>query len=107
MRRADLQIEKLRRVIEALQKGQPINVEKVLGTGDEAQELDWEAALKEIEMEDQLWQSNKKRRREAKAKEEAEKEGASPINETIDKLVNVTDHASIEHQPARPALGFY
>jgi NAD/NADP transhydrogenase alpha subunit len=104
MRKAELKIAKLREVIEKLHKGEEVDVEKVLGTGDETQELEWEEALQEIENEDRMWQTNKQRRREAKAKQEAEEQEASPINDSSDKAYGV-EHST--GAPAQAPPGFY
>lgn len=42
MRRSDVRIGLLREVVEKLQKGEKVDVEKVLGTGDPEKELEWE-----------------------------------------------------------------
>ncbi|KAF7503272.1 hypothetical protein GJ744_004030 [Endocarpon pusillum] len=113
MRRAELKIGKLREVIEALQKGEEIDVEKVLGTGDEIQEREWEEALKEIENEDRMWQTNKQKRKEdrARAREEAAREAtkdtASPVNDAIEQHAKAKDEAQEgrERRPRPP--GFY
>lgn len=89
MRKAELKIDKLREVVNALQRGEEVDVEKALGTGDEAQERDWAEALRQIENEDRIWQTNRqKAEARAKASEEAareaEEENASPVNKTVD-----------------------
>ncbi|KAI9681454.1 MAG: hypothetical protein M1817_002738 [Caeruleum heppii] len=61
-RRADAKIALLKEVIERVQKGEDVDVEGLLGTGDKAKEKEWEEVLKEIEEEDALWQSRSKRR---------------------------------------------
>jgi len=104
MRKAELKIAKLREVIEKLQRGEEVDVEKVLGTGDETQELEWEEALREIVNEDRLWQTNTQKRREAKAKQEAEEQEASPINESSDKTSRVDESTSA---PIQAPPGFY
>jgi hypothetical protein len=104
MRKAELKIAKLREVIEKLQRGEEVDVEKVLGTGDEIQELEWEEALREIENEDKLWQANRLKRREAKAKQEAEEQEASPINESSDKTFKADESTSA---PIQAPPGFY
>ena len=104
MRKAESKIAKLREVIEKLHKGQEVDVEKVLGTGDEAQELEWEEALREIENEDRMWQTNKRKREEAKEKQEAEEQEASPINDGFNKVHRVDDSAN---PPVRAPPGFY
>ena len=104
MRKAETKIAKLREVIEKLHKGEEVDVEKVLGTGDEAQELEWEEALREIENEDKMWQTSKRNRQEAKEREEAEEQQASPINESSDKAHGLDE---LDHAPVRASPGFY
>lgn len=42
MRRADVRIGLLREVVEKLQRGEAVDVEKALGTGDPNEEVEWE-----------------------------------------------------------------
>ena len=42
MRRADVRIAKLKEVVERIQRGETVDVEKELGTGDPVRELQWE-----------------------------------------------------------------
>ncbi|KAK3296192.1 uncharacterized protein B0H64DRAFT_165205 [Chaetomium fimeti] len=51
MRQSDVRIGLLREVVEKLQKGEDVDVEKALGTGDAEKELEWEQVLREIERE--------------------------------------------------------
>ncbi|KAL2258395.1 hypothetical protein VTK26DRAFT_8315 [Humicola hyalothermophila] len=60
MRRADVRIGLLREVVEKLQKGEAVDVEKALGTGDPDQELEWEKVLKEIAGDDAAKSQRKK-----------------------------------------------
>ncbi|KAJ5655684.1 hypothetical protein N7507_007634 [Penicillium longicatenatum] len=55
-RTTDAKIELLREVIERIKSGEKVDVEKLLGTGDNMQEREWEEVLREIEQEDTLWQ---------------------------------------------------
>lgn len=41
-RKADQKIALLREVLERLKRGEEVDVEKLLGTGDEEQEREWE-----------------------------------------------------------------
>lgn len=41
-RTTDAKIELLREVIEKIRRGEDVNVEKLLGTGDETKEREWE-----------------------------------------------------------------
>jgi hypothetical protein len=52
MRRAETRIGILREVVEKLQRGEEVDVEKALGTGNAEQEKEWERVLKEIEQDD-------------------------------------------------------
>ncbi|KAK5048355.1 hypothetical protein LTR84_006025 [Exophiala bonariae] len=107
MRKADIKLNKLREVVEKLQKGQEVDVEKALGTGDEIQEQEWEEALAELVAEDQVWQSNRRKAREESERLAAEEQDANPINRAI-----ITDHEpSVTIAPSantpRPGPGFY
>lgn len=44
-RTTDAKIELLREVIKRVQKGEKMDVEKLLGTGDEAKEKEWEEGV--------------------------------------------------------------
>lgn len=70
-RKAEAKIGVLREVIEKVQRGEEVDVEKVLGTGDKTLEKEWEDVLKEIGDEEVLYRS-KKRRRELRAQAAAE-----------------------------------
>ncbi|KAI1393527.1 uncharacterized protein F4822DRAFT_15781 [Hypoxylon trugodes] len=52
MRRSEVHIGLLREVVEKLQRGEEVDVEKTLGTGDAEKEKEWEEALKELECDD-------------------------------------------------------
>ncbi|KAK2807559.1 hypothetical protein FQN50_005427 [Emmonsiellopsis sp. PD_5] len=58
-RSADAKIRLLKEVIERVQKGEDVDVKRLLGTGDEAKEREWEEVLKEIEQEESRWHSRK------------------------------------------------
>jgi hypothetical protein len=62
-RLADIKLRQLQEVIEKLERGEDVDVEKVLGTDDETSEQEWEEALRELESEERLWQNNRSRRR--------------------------------------------
>ncbi|KAE8451235.1 hypothetical protein EG329_004399 [Mollisiaceae sp. DMI_Dod_QoI] len=55
-RRADAKIGLLREIVERIQKGEEVDVEGLLGTGDKEREKEWEEVLQEIEREDQEWE---------------------------------------------------
>lgn len=105
-RKAELQIEKLREVIQKLQAGEEVDVEKVLGTEVPEEEEAWEQALKEIENEERVWRQSRAQKREERksrerqAEQEAkEREDASPVN----TVAANTDSS----KPAFTSPGFY
>ncbi|KAF2462595.1 uncharacterized protein BDR25DRAFT_308219 [Lindgomyces ingoldianus] len=80
-RRAEAKLGVLREVVERVQRGEDVDVEKVLGTGVEGEERAWQEVIKEIEEEELLFQSKKRRRaaRQAEAKEEAGGAGSASL----------------------------
>ncbi|EUC47920.1 hypothetical protein COCMIDRAFT_34656 [Bipolaris oryzae ATCC 44560] len=73
LRRAEAKIGILREVIERVQRGEKVDVEGALGTSNAVEEREWKQVLKDIQDEEALFQSKKKRRamREAALQEEA------------------------------------
>ncbi|KAL4817779.1 hypothetical protein BDW67DRAFT_159116 [Aspergillus spinulosporus] len=71
LRSTDAKIRLLTEVIGKIQRGEGVDVEKMLGTGDARVEREWDEVLKEIEREDSLWHQKQKRAAEDKAKAEA------------------------------------
>ncbi|KAH8658673.1 hypothetical protein BGZ60DRAFT_347546, partial [Tricladium varicosporioides] len=60
-RRADAKISLLKEIIERIKKGEEVDVEGLLGTGDPQREMEWEeAVLLEIEQEDAAWEESRK-----------------------------------------------
>ncbi|KAF2651507.1 hypothetical protein K491DRAFT_606743 [Lophiostoma macrostomum CBS 122681] len=80
VRKAEAKIGVLREVIESVQNGESVDVEKVLGTGDSAAEREWKEVMREIEEEDLLFRS-KKRRRAAREQARIEEESGK-VEET-------------------------
>jgi hypothetical protein len=62
MRRAETRVDVLREVIEKVQNGEDVDVEKVLGTGDVVSEKEWKEVLGNIAEEEALFRSKKGRR---------------------------------------------
>ena len=48
MRQSDVRIGLLREVVEKIQKGEKVDVERVLGTGDPQKEKDWEEGASRV-----------------------------------------------------------
>ncbi|OAP63270.1 hypothetical protein AYL99_02497 [Fonsecaea erecta] len=106
-RRADLKLEKLREVITRLQNGEEVDVEKILGTGDETQEREWEEVLEELQREDRVWQNNKKKSREAKERLAKEEQDANPVNVVQDKALVVDPLPASSGIAVPRSPGFY
>lgn len=68
MRQSDVRIGLLREVVERIQRGEKVDVERALGTGDAAREQGWDDVLREIERDDAV----RKEKGNAKAKLHAE-----------------------------------
>lgn len=90
MRRAELQIDKLREAVRRLQNGEQVDVEKILGTGLPDEEEAWDQALKQIEDEDRIWQDKRRLKREKEertlaeqAEAEARRTDASPVSDAV------------------------
>ncbi|TGZ83913.1 hypothetical protein EX30DRAFT_369227 [Ascodesmis nigricans] len=71
VRKSEARIGMLAEVVKRLQRGEKVDVKKVLGTGKQKDEVDWEQALKEIEEEDRLW-NTRLAEQDEQAKEKAE-----------------------------------
>jgi hypothetical protein len=74
-RRAEAKMGLLREVIRRVQDGEDVDVEGLLGTGDEREEKEWEEVLKEIVAEDRLWQKQARKREAKERKDEEERLG--------------------------------
>jgi len=107
MRKADLKLNKLREVVGKLQKGESVDVEKALGTGDQIQEQEWEDALQDLMEEDRVWQNNRKKAREESERLAQEEQDANPLNTSIYKDEPTLIEASSASTGPRPSPGFY
>ncbi|KAL1649778.1 hypothetical protein SLS61_006155 [Didymella pomorum] len=85
LRKADAKIGLLREVIERVQNGEDVDVEKVLGTGDEALEREWGEVLREVREEEVLFQKRKERKalreQAARQREEAPEQVNNDVKE--------------------------
>ena len=106
-RKADLKIQQLREVVQKLQRGEEVDVEKILGTGDETQEREWEEALEELQREDRVWQSNRNQTQQEKERLAKEEQDANPINEAQDKIQSIDSAPGPTQSAVRRSPGFY
>ncbi|KAL8817466.1 MAG: hypothetical protein Q9223_003708 [Gallowayella weberi] len=90
-RRADAKISLLREVIEAVQRGEDVDVRGLLGTGNPEKEKEWEEVIKDVEEEDRLWQANARRRekRDAKRAEGTAEKAFEPANPSIEPSTEI------------------
>ncbi|KAK0628087.1 hypothetical protein DIS24_g10831 [Lasiodiplodia hormozganensis] len=105
-RKADAKIALLREVLEKVQRGEEVDVERILGTGREESEKDWDEALKEIEEEDRTLQSRK--RRKAAATETAPP--AAPATDSTPATDSKDASTKVDYvvpQDRRGPVGFY
>jgi GTP cyclohydrolase III len=58
MRQSEVRIGQLREVVERIQRGEKVDVEKALGTGDEKKEADWEEGMQRHDRKSQLAPAN-------------------------------------------------
>ncbi|PTB67897.1 hypothetical protein BBK36DRAFT_1115282 [Trichoderma citrinoviride] len=59
MRQSSLRLAQLREVVQRIQNGEDVDVEKVLGTGDPQKETEWEEMLQAIERDEASRSSEK------------------------------------------------
>lgn len=67
-RKADAKIALLKEVLEKIRRGEEVDVDKVLGTGDEQQEQEWADVIKHIEEEDRAWEAKDRKREKRRLK---------------------------------------
>ncbi|KAK3375359.1 hypothetical protein B0H63DRAFT_496536 [Podospora didyma] len=77
-RQTDVRIGLLRDVVDKIQKGQKVDVERALGTGDAEREEQWEEVLKEIERENAVLG---KKRKQQQQQQQSEAIKTSPTTE--------------------------
>ncbi|KAF3770218.1 hypothetical protein M406DRAFT_245702 [Cryphonectria parasitica EP155] len=93
VRRSDVRIGLLREVVERIQNGEDVDVEKILGTGDPETEAAWEEVLEEIEKDGAL----KKEKKQDKGKAN---EASSPaITKAVAVPKSVMDAAPTRETP--------
>ncbi|KAK3178628.1 hypothetical protein OEA41_000765 [Lepraria neglecta] len=107
-RKADAKIALLKDVLDRIQRGEQVDVEKVLGTGDEEQEQEWADVIKHIEEEDRLWQA-KDRREKRRLNKEQKAAASTSDEETVSKDTGDSDSENQNPTPvqAKEPPGFY
>ncbi|PGH18952.1 hypothetical protein AJ80_04279 [Polytolypa hystricis UAMH7299] len=110
-RSTDAKIQLLKEVIDKLQKGEDIDVKKLLGTGDQAKEREWEEVLKELEQEESLWHSRAKKQQDTPEPDQRGDNTApdSGDNATAGESTSVSSHSELtsKDKPARKPFSVY
>ncbi|KAL2866234.1 DUF5321 domain-containing protein [Aspergillus lucknowensis] len=120
-RSTDAKIRLLREVIEKVKRGEAVDVERLLGKGDEGVEREWEDVLKEIEQEDSLWHRKRKERESVEQQEREQEQNATakaevksastpkskdPVVPAVDKDVD-TAHQSGAKESTKRKVNFF
>ncbi|CBX95004.1 hypothetical protein IAQ61_008445 [Plenodomus lingam] len=82
LRKAEAKIGILKEVIERVQNGEKVDVERLLGTGDAESEKAWAEVLKDLQNEEALFET-KKTRQELRQAAEAEAEDAKKAGDEV------------------------
>ncbi|KAF1984209.1 hypothetical protein K402DRAFT_395876 [Aulographum hederae CBS 113979] len=102
-RKAEGKIGLLKEVIRKVREGEEVDVEKMLGTGRDGEEREWEEVMREIEHEE-LW--TRKAQREARRREKAAAAVLEGSNGQDDGKVAVADSGTDQSipipKPGRP-----
>ncbi|KAI9735300.1 MAG: hypothetical protein M1818_006494 [Claussenomyces sp. TS43310] len=88
-RRAEARISLLKEIIDRVQRGEEVDVEGLLGTGDSKKEEEWEEILKDIEREDELWKSQKQKK---------PMKDAESTHQNIISLSNISAESTKDHE---------
>ncbi|ATY67307.1 hypothetical protein A9K55_000224 [Cordyceps militaris] len=94
MRQASLRLRLLREVVERIQNGEDVDVDKALGTGEPQREAEWDEVLQEIEREEAMKKSTTK---------EPAKATVEPASETTKAVATPTESAA---QTSTKSTGF-
>ncbi|KAL6239468.1 hypothetical protein BDW75DRAFT_119692 [Aspergillus navahoensis] len=106
LRSTDSKIRLLKEVIGKVQRGEEVDVEKMLGTGDARVEREWDEVLREIEREDSLWHQKQKRAVEEKAKAEAPAQEQSTKDPAV-PAVDGNDQSTAKDSQTKRKASFF
>ncbi|KAL1866200.1 hypothetical protein Daus18300_006864 [Diaporthe australafricana] len=99
MRRSDVRIGLLREVVERIQNGETVDVEKVLGAGDPDKEAEWEEVLNEIEKDSAL--------RNPKKQEKVKAPATSPPIAKVVPVAETKPEPATVHEPAKGRTAYF
>lgn len=100
-RRTDVRIGLLREVVERLQNGEEVDVEKVLGSGDSDKEAAWQEVLEEIEKDTAIRENKKAKKKKQQQEEEAKSKAAQEASSAAAKAISTPQHAIQYTEPVQ------
>ncbi|KAM0796496.1 hypothetical protein BDR22DRAFT_882551 [Usnea florida] len=108
-RKADSKIKLLKEVFDRVQRGENVDVEKILGTGNEEQEQEWRDVIQDIEEESQQWHPKNRRQRKQRLQKEqdAEADSAEKAAEQRTASERDTGDSQASSSGAKRSPGFY
>ncbi|KAG9845958.1 hypothetical protein KCU98_g6580, partial [Aureobasidium melanogenum] len=102
-RKTEAKIALLRETIDRVHRGEDVDVERVLGTGDPEKEKEWEQVMQELESDNILW----KKKRGPQAQQQDEAQAQAQQAPTVESPKMVTQVPTSEPQPAARRPGFF
>ncbi|CAD0090566.1 unnamed protein product [Aureobasidium mustum] len=102
-RKTEAKIALLRETIDRVHRGEDVDVERILGTGDPEKEQEWEEVMQELESDNILWK--KKRGPQAQQQDEAPAQAQQALAVESPKMV--TQVSTPEPQTAARRPGFF
>ena len=110
-RRTDAQLGLLKEVIRRVHAGEEVDVEGILGAGDEAREKEWEEVLAEVEGVEELWERQKRRvegrRKDAAAEEAGEEDTKADALGNNDHGQDKGGVGQAKQEASKKRFGFY
>ncbi|KAI5197645.1 hypothetical protein E4T39_07209 [Aureobasidium subglaciale] len=104
-RKTEAKIVLLRETIERVQRGEDVDVERILGTGDPEKEQEWEQVMQELESDNVLW---KKKAAHAQQDQEQTQAQAQAQEKAADESPKMVAQIPIsEPQPTARRPGFF
>lgn len=102
-RKTEAKIALLRETIDRVHRGEDVDVERVLGTGDPEKEQEWEQVMQELESDNILWK--KKKGPQAQQQDETQAQAQQAPASESPKMVSQTPAS--EPRPAARRPGFF
>ncbi|KAG9694092.1 hypothetical protein KCU95_g13587, partial [Aureobasidium melanogenum] len=104
-RKTEAKIALLRETIDRVHRGEDVDVERILGTGDPEKEKEWEEVMQELESDNILWK--KKGGSQAQQQDGAQAQAQTQQAPAAESPKMVTQVPASEPQPAARRPGFF